>query len=82
MRKQIFTSAQSTLTAGLKTQSFITRAIDDDMFASMSSLDLSLAFNDMNMELLIKILIIIELPRDMVKLINNWLATQYFYESI
>ena len=77
-----FKSKHSTLTAGLKIQSLIARAVDDDMYALMASLDLSSAFDVVNVELLMKRLRIIGLPDDMIELISNWLTTRYFYVSI
>ena len=77
-----FKSNHSTLTAGLKIQSLIARALDDDMYVLMASLDLSSAFDVVNVELLIKRLNIIGLPSDVVMLISNWLTTRYFYVSV
>jgi hypothetical protein len=45
----------------------------------MSSLDLSTAFDLVNVKLLIKSIKIIGLPNDMVKLINTWLKDKMFY---
>ena len=77
-----FKKNHSTLTAGLQLQSLIARALDDDMYALMASLDLSSAFDVVNVELLIKRLHIIGLPGDVVQLISNWLTTRYFYVSV
>ena len=41
-----------------------------------------MAFNVVNVELLIKRLIIIGLPSDVVNLISKWLTTRYFYASV
>ena len=60
----------------------IARAIDGDQFALMSSLDLSSAFDVVNVELLIKRLQIIGLPNDLVELVSEWLTNRYFYVSI
>ena len=70
------------MTAGLKLQSVIARALDDDEYVLMSSLDLSSAFDVVNVQLLIKRLNIIGLPNDIVSLIINWLSSRYFYVSI
>ena len=77
-----FKKNHSTLTAGLRIQSMIARAIDGDQFALMSSLDLSSAFDVVNVELLIKRLQIIGLPNDLVELVSEWLTNRYFYVSI
>ena len=46
------------------------------------SLDLSAAFDTVNVKLLLTRLRIIGLPTDIVKLIEIWLKERYFYESI
>ena len=46
------------------------------------SLDLSAAFDIVNVKLLLTRLRIIGLPTDIVKLIEIWLKERYFYESI
>ena len=70
------------MTAGLKIQSVIARALNDDEYALMASLDLSSAFDVVNVDLLIKRLKIIGLPSDIICLINEWLNTRYFYVSV
>ena len=77
-----FKAKHSTLTAGLKIQSLISRAVDDDMSALMASLDLSSAFDVVNVELLIKRLKIIGLPSDVIDLISVWLHERQFYVSL
>ena len=77
-----FKPKHSTLTAGLRIQSLITRAVDDDMSVLMASLDLSAAFDVVNVELLLKRLTIIGLPSDVVELISVWLNSRHFYVCI
>ena len=77
-----FKRKHSTTTAGLTLQSLLARALNEDNFALMSSLDLSAAFDVVNIELLPKKLQIIGLPDDMINLISNWLTERYFYVSI
>jgi hypothetical protein len=48
----------------------------------ISRLDLSAPFDLVNVELLIKILRIIGLPKDLVKLISSWLNQRKFYVQI
>jgi hypothetical protein len=48
----------------------------------MSSLDLSAAFDVVNLELLIKRLKIIALPFDLIQLIETWLSHRKFYVNI
>ena len=52
--QQGFKSKQSTNTAGPQLQSLIARALDSDTFTIMTSLELSLTFNVLNVELLLK----------------------------
>ena len=63
-------------------QSIITRALEDEDFAVMASLDLSSAFDLVNVSLLLKRLKIIGLPEDIIKLIKAWLENRSFYVSI
>ena len=48
----------------------------------MASIDLSAAFDIVNVDLLIKRLRIIGLPKDVVDLIKVWLKERYFYVSV
>ena len=77
-----FKAKHSTLTAGLCIQSLIARALDGDMNVLMASLDLSAAFDVVNIDLLLERLRIIGLPPDVVELIDIWLVGRYFYVSI
>ena len=77
-----FKAKHSTLTAGLQIQSLISSAVDDDMFALMASLDLSSAFDVVNVKLLLKRLEIIGLPHDLIELVSKWLTLRYFYVSL
>ena len=49
-----FFKTKSTVTAGLLLQSLITRALDDDHYVALASIDLSAAFNIVDVDLLIK----------------------------
>ena len=48
----------------------------------MASLDLSAAFDVVNVELLLKRLRIIGLPMDLIDLVSKWLTTRYLYVTI
>ena len=48
----------------------------------MASLDLSAAFDVVNVELLLKRLNIIGLPSDVIELVSVWLTNRYFYVSL
>ena len=77
-----FKPKHSTLTAGLQIQSLIARATDSDMSVLMASLDLSSAFDVVNVGLLLKRLEIIGFPPDVIELVSIWLRNRYFYVSV
>ena len=77
-----FKCKHSTATAGLKIQSVIARALNEGDYALMSTLDLSSAFDVVNVELLIRRLQIVGLPSDIVSLVSEWLTTRYFFVSV
>ena len=58
------------------------KALDDNNYAVMASLDLSAAFDVVNIQLLKKRLDIIGIPADVVSLIEAWLTKRLFYASI
>jgi hypothetical protein len=53
--------------------SLIARAIDDEEYVVVASIDLSSAFDLVNVNLLLKRLLIIGLPNNVVSLIAVWL---------
>ena len=77
-----FKKNHSTTTIGLLLQSLITDALDQNHYALMASLDLSAAFDVVNIGLLVKRLDIIGVPTDVVSLIETWLTERLFYVSI
>ena len=77
-----FKAKHSTLTAGLRIQSLIARAVDSDMSVLMASLDLSAAFDVMNIGLLLDRLKITGMLTDVIELIDIWLGGRYFYVNI
>ena len=74
-----FKKSKSTSTLGLQIQSLIARALDESNYVLMASVDLSAAFDVVNIDLLIDRLRIIGLPRDVVGLIRCWLKDRSFY---
>jgi hypothetical protein len=74
-----FKKTRSTITAGLTVQSIISRKMDDDDFVVMSSLDLSAAFDLVNLNLLLKRLKKMGLPKDVTSLLEVWLRNRFFY---
>ena len=77
-----FKKNRSTATLGLQIQSLIARAMDEDNYVLMASIDLSTAFDVVNIDLLIKRLRTVGLPDDIVGLIKLWLENRLFYVEI
>jgi hypothetical protein len=66
----------------IETQSMISRALDNDEYVLLSSLDLSVALDLVDIKLLLKRLKIIGLPRDIVNLNSEWLNLRSYYVDI
>ena len=77
-----FKQGRSTATAGLTIQSILSHALDQNKYALMSSIDLSAAFDVVNVKLLIKRLKIIGLPNDVIELIEIWLSNRLLYVDL
>jgi hypothetical protein len=77
-----FKKNHSTATIGLVLQSVLANALDQNNYALMASLDLSAAFDVVNIELLKKRLDIVGIPSDVVSLIEVWLTDRLYYVSI
>jgi hypothetical protein len=77
-----FKKKHSTATASLTIQTLLAGAIDGDNYALMASLDLSSAFDVVNVELLLKRLKIVGIPDDIVELISVWLKNRCFYVTV
>ena len=77
-----FKKNRSTTLISLTIQTIITQALEDDCHAIMASLDLSAAFDTVNIDLLLKRMKIIELPGDLVGLVEVWLKDRSFYVYI
>jgi predicted house-cleaning noncanonical NTP pyrophosphatase (MazG superfamily) len=77
-----FKRKRSTSTLSSKLLSEISRALDDDDYVLTTSIDLSSAFDLVNVDLLIKRLIKIGLPEDLIELIESWLKNRSYYVSI
>ena len=58
------------------------RALDDGKYVAMASLDLSAAFDVVNVPLLIKRMKILGLPDDVTCLVEIWLNERYFYVEV
>jgi hypothetical protein len=66
----------------MKLLSEISRALIDNEYVLTTSIDMSSAFDLVNIDLLIKRLKIIGLPDDVVELIKSWLKQRSFCASI
>ena len=77
-----FKKNRSTNSASLILQSVLARALDENNYAMMASLDLSAAFDVVNVELLLVRLRRIGLPDDVISLVGNWLSLRYYYVSV
>jgi hypothetical protein len=73
-------NSTSTLMAVLQSQ--IARALEDEDYVIVASLDLSSAFDLVDIDLLMKRLDLIDLPADVLRLIRAWLVNRSFYVSI
>ena len=74
-----FKRKRSTSTAGLELQSEIARALDSNQYTLMASLDLSSAFDIVNVDLLMERLKIVGLPEDIkttVTIIMHFITTK------
>ena len=77
-----FKKNQSTSTLSVELQSIISRALDKDEYVLVASLDLSSAFDVVNIELLIKRMKIIGLPNDIIELVKVWLKDRLYYVNL
>ncbi len=77
-----FKKNHSTSTLSANLQSLIARALEEDEMVLLASLDLSAAFDLVNIDLLIKRLEIVGLPQDVIELITVWLKNRSFYVCI
>ena len=76
-QQQGFKKCKSTSTLALQLQSLIARALDEDNYVLMVSVDLSAAFDVVNIDLLMKRLRILGLPDDVLSLVELWLRLFY-----
>ena len=73
-----FKRNKSTSTLSVELLSQIARALDDEDYVIVASIDLSSAFDLVNINLLLKRLKIIGLPNDLIELISVWLRNRLF----
>ena len=60
-------------------QSLIARALDNDEYFVLGSLDLSAAFDVVNRELLFKRMETMGMPTNIISLLKDWLDERMFY---
>ena len=77
-----FRKGRSTVTAARVLQLEIARAMDDDKYIAVASLDLSAAFDVVNIGLLLKRLEIMGLPKDILALLKSWLTDRKAYVEV
>ena len=77
-----FKRNRNTSTLSIELLSLIARAMDDDEYVIVASIDLSSAFDLVNVDLLLKRLRIIGLPSDLIELVSAWLKNRMYYVSI
>jgi hypothetical protein len=77
-----FKHKRSTSTLCSQLQSIIAQALCEDKYPLIASLDLSSAFDIINVNLLIKRLKIMGMPGDLIDLIDVWLNERSYYVSI
>ena len=71
-----------TTSLSLTIQNIIAQALDEDNNAIMASIDLTAAFDMVNVDLLLKRMSIIGLLRDLIDLVSIWLKERSFYVTI
>jgi len=77
-----FKKGRSTVTALKQIQSQIARSIDQGDYVAMGSLDLSAAFDVVNVELLMKRLTTLGLPTDWLHLLESWLTDRAAFVEV
>jgi hypothetical protein len=77
-----FKKGKSTVTALKEIQSQIATKIDQGQYAAMGSLDLSAAFDVVNVDLLIARLSILGLPTDWMSLLESWLRDRAAFVEV
>jgi hypothetical protein len=73
---------QSTITASLEIQSRVAALMDQDQYVVLASLDLSAAFDVVNVNLLLVRLRKIGLPTDVISLLESWLKDRQCYVKV
>ena len=77
-----FKKGRSTVTALKQMQSQIAKGMDQNEYVAVGSLDLSAAFDVVNVDLLLKRLTTLGLPADWLKLLESWLRDRAAFIEI
>jgi hypothetical protein len=77
-----FKKERSTITASLDIQSRVAALMDQDQYVAMASLDLSAAFDVVNVDLLLVRLRKMGLPIDVITLLGSWLKDRQCYVEV
>ena len=77
-----FKKERSTITASVDIQSRVAALMDQDQYVAVASLDLSAAFDVVNVDLLLVRLRKKGLPTDVVKLLESWLKDRQSYVEV
>ncbi len=77
-----FKKGRSTVTALKEIQSQIARKIDEGQYVAMCSLDLTAAFDLVDIDLLMKRLLTLGLPSDWLNLLGAWLRDRAAFVEV
>jgi hypothetical protein len=77
-----FKKERSTITASVEIQSRVAALMDQDQYVAMASLDLSAAFDVVNVDLLLLRLRKMGLPIDVINLLESWLKDRQCYVEV
>ena len=77
-----FKKNRSTITASLELQNQIAKAMDEDNYVAVASMDLSAAFDVIDVNLLLKRMKNLGIPEDVLNLIKAWLDGRIAYVEV
>jgi hypothetical protein len=77
-----FKKERSTITASVEIQSRVAALMDQDQYVAVASLDLSAAFDVVNVDLLLVRLRKMGLPTDVINLLDSWLRSRQCYVEV
>ena len=77
-----FKKEQSTITASVEIQSRVATLMDQDQYIAMASIDLSAAFDVVNVDLLLVRLKKMGLLNDVINMLESWLKNRLCYVEV